>query len=357
MQLNKKIIISVAGSGKTTTIIKDATSKDISKRILITTYTIENTNKIKEKIIKKLGYIPINIEVNTYFSFLLEHGARPYQNYLISGKRIEGIAFMYGRIPRVSEQKNPSKYYMLSNDIDRNLLSKFIVRLNEVSNDAVVKRLELIYDYIYIDEVQDLSGYDFDLLEILLKSSINLLIVGDNRQATFSTNNNPRLKQYRGHNIIKLFQTWEKQKLCDLEYNNDCYRCIQSICDLASSLYPSMTYATSKNTRITEHDGIFLVSKKDVSQYIEIYKPQILKYDSRANVDGINYGKSKGLDFKRTLIYPTKNFEKFIETGDIKHIENIIDKIYVALTRAEQSVAIVTDTNSYFKNITKYKLN
>jgi superfamily I DNA/RNA helicase len=43
---------------------------------------------------------------------------------------------------------------------------------NEKSGGAVIHRLENIYNYIYIDEVQDLSGYDLDLIELLFRSKI-----------------------------------------------------------------------------------------------------------------------------------------------------------------------------------------
>lgn len=47
--------------------------------VLITTFTIENENEIKAKFIKLCGYIPSHVTIQTWFSFLLQHGVRPYQ--------------------------------------------------------------------------------------------------------------------------------------------------------------------------------------------------------------------------------------------------------------------------------------
>lgn len=57
---NKKVINAVAGSGKTTLIIDRL---DLKKKTLILTYTTENQNHLKKKIIQKFGSFPNNIFV------------------------------------------------------------------------------------------------------------------------------------------------------------------------------------------------------------------------------------------------------------------------------------------------------
>lgn len=53
---------------------------------------------------------------------------------------------------------------------------------------ALLRRLECMYDEILIDEVQDLSGYDWEIIHALLNSQIDVRMVGDVRQAVLSTN-------------------------------------------------------------------------------------------------------------------------------------------------------------------------
>jgi DNA helicase-2/ATP-dependent DNA helicase PcrA len=78
--MNNIFYVAAAGSGKTTFIIDEAIMKKAVALIL--TYTIENKNEIRRKIITKLGYIPPNIEVQTWFDFLLSNGVRPYQGLM-----------------------------------------------------------------------------------------------------------------------------------------------------------------------------------------------------------------------------------------------------------------------------------
>ena len=76
-----RLIIAAAGSGKTTFLVNEAL-KNTKERVLITTYTEANEAEIRNKIIQKKKCIPSNITVQTWFSFLLQHGVRPYQGAL-----------------------------------------------------------------------------------------------------------------------------------------------------------------------------------------------------------------------------------------------------------------------------------
>lgn len=71
-----------------------------------------------------------------------------------------------------------------------------------------------------------------------------------------------------------------------------------------------------------------------------------LRYNSTAivnhNYPVMNYGSSKGMDFDRVLIYPTEWFIKWLINGDSLAITTL-SKLYVAITRAKQSVAIIYD--------------
>jgi DNA helicase-2/ATP-dependent DNA helicase PcrA len=208
--------------------------------------------------------------------------------------------------------------------------------------------LEDIFDHVYIDEVQDLAGWDLDLMEILMKSRIGVTLVGDHRQATFSTNSSHKNKAYGGAKIIKKFEEWRKAKLCDVEFQSISHRCVQAICDFVDRLHPGMPKTTSLNNVSTGHDGMFAVREREVEAYMKAFDPQTLRYDRKMkDVPGtpINYGASKGLTFERTLIFPNGPLSRFLLTGDPKDAGSIA-KIYVAMTRARQSTAIVVKNDS-----------
>ncbi|WOF79266.1 hypothetical protein P5704_001810 [Pseudomonas sp. FeN3W] len=96
----------------------------------------------------------------------------------------------------------------------------------------------------------------------------------------------------------------------------------------------------------TAHDGIFLVRKEHVGLYVEAFQPQCLRDSVRSGnefeLDYLNFGVSKGQTFSRVLIYPTGPIGKFISKGEFLKPLSAAD-FYVAVTRAEQSVAIILD--------------
>ena len=54
-----------------------------------------------------------------------------------------------------------------------------------------IGRIQGVFDRIIVDEAQDLAGWDLEVIEHLLKSAVEVALIGDYRQATFSTNDNP----------------------------------------------------------------------------------------------------------------------------------------------------------------------
>ena len=73
--MTNELIIASAGSGKTTFLINKALSIPDS-RILITTYTESNAKEIKNKFIASVGYVPPNVHISTWFSFLIKQCIR-----------------------------------------------------------------------------------------------------------------------------------------------------------------------------------------------------------------------------------------------------------------------------------------
>jgi DNA helicase-2/ATP-dependent DNA helicase PcrA len=177
-----------------------------------------------------------------------------------------------------------------------------------------------------------------------MKSNVRVTLVGDHRQATYSTNNALKNKRYARAKIIDKFIEWEKAGLAKVEFQSHSRRCTQAICDFADQFYPGLPRTISKNLRTTGHDGVFAVPNSRTDAYIRTYQPQALRYNRAtqgAPGEAVNFGTAKGMEFERVLIYPHKNLEKFLATGRIKDAGADIGKIYVAITRARQSAAFV----------------
>ncbi len=359
MQLKNKVIIAAAGSGKTTYLVQETIRRNTS-RVLIVTFTNKNKEEIIKKFIQIHGYLPANVNVKTWYSFLLSDWVRPYQNSVYSEKRIESIFFRDRPASYYVRKTNIRGYYLNErSEIDKDRLSDFAIQCFEKSNGKVIKRLEEIYDCVFIDEVQDMSGYDLDIFHIFFCSRINMVLVGDIRQATYSTTNSSKNKKYRGINIIDYFREQEKRKRCHIDYIYINHRCNQAICDFSDNLFANLPSTKSMNTKITDHDGLFIINPEEVSDYIEKYNPQVLRYDSRTKiVRAINFGESKGLTFDRVLIKPTKKMEHYLKTGEMFLDDITLAKFYVAVTRARYSVGFISNIESInVSGVEKYSLN
>ena len=339
MPLNSnRAIIACAGSGKTTFVVQKAI-KQTSGRVLITTYTNENIDQIKDCLIEHNGYIPENIEIMQWSTFLLQEGVRPYQNQLSNTPRVRSIYFQTG----ASVFLRKDQYFTSSNDIYSNKLSEFVYECNQKSGGLVTKRLEKIYSHIFIDELQDFAGYDLNVVENLFSSGMQIVVVGDPRQATFSTNYAAKNKQFRRSKIIDWLKEQTTKQSLTIKNLQVSYRCNKPICDFANKLFPHYSESTSENKSDTEHDGLFLVSNKEIDEYIKKYHPKILRYDKRTKTGGypaINIGISKGRTFDRILIFPTGKMLTYLKTGNLS-LAGDITKFYIAVTRARHSVAFV----------------
>jgi hypothetical protein len=340
---SNSVVVASAGSRKTTSIVEAALAVPAGN-VLITTYTIENVNQINSYLIQRRGHIPANIAVVSWFSFLLQDGVRPYQNYMTDKGRITTVNFDY-QPNRYIPKSNADAYFLTSgNNIYQDRVSDFVCECDNRSGGLVIRRLEKIYSHVFIDELQDLAGYDLDLLEKLFTSTISVVAVGDPRQATFSTNKSPKNKKYKKKNIIDWINEKHAAKLFKLEQLTDCYRSNQAICDFADALFPTLPKTVSKNLTITGHDGVFFIESHQVAEYLNAHKPTVLRHDKRTHtmeLSALNIGLSKGRTYERVLIFPTNPMKLYLDTKDLSKAGDLA-KLYVAVTRAKFSVAFVT---------------
>ena len=391
--------MSAAGSGKTTFIVNSALELNRSQTILITTYTMENESEIRSKILSKRKSIPSNITVQAWFSFLLQHGVRPFQgsmNAMLFDRDVKGMLlsegdssikkdqngkpiFSRGR-PLTWGEKDFDKFYFSSGwKIYSDKISKFIFGCNDKTNGLVFDRLSRIYSHIFIDEVQDLAGYDLELIKLLFKSKIATTLVGDPRQVTYKTNHYRKFTKYSNGRIKEFVENeLDKGTKCQIDENTlkVSHRNTKEICDYSSKLYPE--YEKSEpceceicRNQVNEHKGVFLIRHKDVGEYLQTFKPTQLVWSKSTKVDpkysSLTFGKSKGKTLDRVVIYPTPNMIKWIKdnsydfteiyNGKKRQINDVKQKFYVALTRAKHSVAIIYEyeENEYIEGASKWK--
>lgn len=345
MPYANRIIISAAGGGKTTRVVEQALAAPDGVTALVT-YTRNNIREIERKVYERAAVIPPHVEIISWYSFLLRELARPYRSALHK-HRIEGIHWVEGKSAQfVPEARTGPHYFLSGTQIYSDKIAKFICACDSRTDGAIMRRLRQRFSRIIIDEVQDMAAYDLDILELMLKAGIPVTLVGDHRQAILSTNNSSKNKSFAGPAIIKKFRMWEKAGLVTIDYEQHTHRCNQAIADLGDSFFLSEPKTVSKNQLVTGHDGVFLVRSADADAYVARFAPQVLRYSvmtSCGSHAAINFGESKGMTFPRVLIFPHVGAKKWLASGSLAAIEKSVARMYVAVTRAQFSVAFVYD--------------
>jgi superfamily I DNA/RNA helicase len=358
-----KLVIAAAGSGKTTYLVRQALAVK-QKRILITTYTESNESEIRRKFFEIHGSVPGNVHIQTWFSLLIEHGIKPFQGRLFDWD-VAGMVLVSQRsgFRRLDRQGRPVYwgeedfrrcYFDSRNRVYSDKLSKLMIRCNEASHGAVIERLSRIYPFILVDEVQDLAGYDLDILTALFKSPANVVMVGDPRQVTYVTHLEARLKKYRDGGIVDFIRSELPKKVaCDIDVTSlvTSHRNSTAICELSSKLYPNLVAATACECPDCRQPapvdaGLFIVRPKDLPRYLEARRPVQLRWSaatkiSSSDLPALTFGRSKGLGFDRVIIYPTKEMMDWLKSAQSQLKAETRAKLYVGLTRARYSVAVV----------------
>lgn len=369
-----RLVIAAAGSGKTSYLVSEALDNP-NRRVLITTFTQANEAEIRKKIIEECKCIPSHITVQTWFSFLLQHGVRPFQGALLD-RRIRGLILVSGQSavkyyskigPVLYKEATELEYHYFSPDLQiySDKLAKFVFRCNEKSDGRVIKRLEKLFSHILVDEVQDLAGYDLELIRLFLGSACSVELVGDPRQVTYTTHWEHRFKQYSNGRIKEFIEKECTGLDCLIEerFLNRTHRNNEPICGFANALYPQFepcepSDEAKRRIDPAGHTGVFLISYEDAEQYLETFRPMQLRWSKTTPVNSsypvMNYGDAKGLTFPRVLIYPTGPVRDYLECGKSLYklpkkggvpYSATVAKLYVAVTRAIHSVAFVCDTD------------
>ncbi len=245
--MNKKVVIASAGAGKTHRIISEAEeyAKQGSK-VLVVTYTDNNQKELVSR------FSSLNIDndkfvVKGLFSFLLEDIVRPYQRCIFD-ERIETINFnssgdphkrngmtIPGRKELLSSGNFNPDYYLTQcrKKVHTTYLSKLATKIMKLREKEILNRLERMFKHIYFDEVQDLVGWDYEILKALGKSkSLLITCVGDFRQTIYDTSvasKEPKTSEQK----LKKFKAMK----FDEEHLAVSRRSVQSICDYADKIH------------------------------------------------------------------------------------------------------------------------
>ncbi len=332
--MDKKVILAVAGSGKTYHIVEKL---DDIKRFLIITYTISNTENLRNAIINKFGYLPNNIKIKSYFTFLYSFCYKPFLANDLSSKGI------YWKNPpdytRNLKRSNINFYLLKEKWLYHNRIAKLLFETNIVSK--VNERLEKYYDCLFIDEVQDFGGHDFNLLSEISKCNLDILFVGDFFQHTFTTSNdgNVNINLHKNQNDYL-------QRFKELKFNIDnttlvnSRRCSKTICDFIREKIGIEIF--SHENRETEYKLITDEIEADKifndQSIIKLFLQEHYTYDCRSD----NWGSCKGLEFEDVCVVINDETLKLYNSNILVNLNPTTkNKFYVACSRAKNNLYLV----------------
>ncbi|MNH75799.1 UvrD/REP helicase [compost metagenome] len=335
--MDKSVIFAVAGSGKTTLLI-DRLS--LEKRALIITYTDNNHRHLRNKIIQKFGLIPPNITLMTYFSFLHGFCYRPLMQMQLSTR---GLNFrrppdFSGRLKR-SDIKH---YRDCTGRLYHNRLAKLIEQMDAIPD--VIARIERFYDSLYVDEVQDFAGNDFNLLTAICKADVNILFVGDFYQHTFDTSRDALINKSLHNDLVKYEKRFRAAGLdIDKKTLSRSWRCGTTVCDFITT-YLRIDIGAHED-RISE---VVAVEDKATAHAIhadpaivKLFLQEHYKYGCYSQ----NWGASKGMDNYNDvcIVMGTEMWGQYLKGKLHEAKPQTRNKLYVACSRANGGIFFVPE--------------
>lgn len=385
--VKNKLYLAAAGAGKTTFLVNRAIelmSNNDTKSIALITFTTKNQNVIEQRIRKQFGFVPSKIRIVGWYAFLLEYCIRPFMGSIIEELYCSstGVYFVNGTSGKMVVNGNTittyaaddlkKKFLTQGNLFYSDKLAEFSIKCFKANKQVFSQRIGNIFSYIFIDEVQDLSAWDYEILTQLVKNEkLTTILCGDLRQKTYSTNQCPKNKSYKSRIDLFFEEKVNTKKKRYIEIDNDTlnksHRFGSEIADFASRIfgnaYPTTLPCTctdckQKQNEFTGNKGVYLVARSKVDSFIKRYNPLVLiwdkRHDEKVSYKTVNYGESKGIEDDVTLIYPTANIVSVflsLPKNNTKIVEGSRSRFYVAVTRARYLCGIVVDDNFDNKGI------
>lgn len=334
---DKRLILAVAGSGKTKYLIDHL---NLDKRFLIVTYTNTSLDLIKSRIIKKFGYLPTNIKTQTYFEFIYGFCIKPF---VLFKYNLKGIYWEPSpEFTTFLSNTNSNKYLTKNRYLYHNRLGKFVEFENIIED--IKKRLEKFYDHFFYDEFQDLGGHDFNFITSIAQANIDFLFVGDFFQHTYVTSYDGNVNGTLYSDLNEYCSKLKANNVqIDTETLGNSFRCSPTICSFISK---NLVISIDSN-RKDETSIIKIEDRETALKIIENNSIIKLVYDksNERNYHAKNWGECKGEDdYNDTCIILNKTTAKIFSKEKFNELKpRTKNKLYVALTRTKGNCYLIED--------------
>ena len=357
----KRIILAVAGAGKTYYICHEI---DLQKRNLILAFTHENIHNIQKELYDAYGCIPNLTKVETFDSFVYHELILPYEPSIGDyfgqpGFIANGICMKDPPAQRIKTKTGrfiANPLYKAKDQLDHYVtdrkqyycatLSELVLQVKK-KKDSLIKRvalrLNMFYDCVLIDEFQDFREYDYDLIIALAKQLNDVVLVGDYYQHSVSATNNsgkPFKKKSTDVSYDEFISELERVGFeVDTTTLDRSRRCSTEVCEYVSNKLGIKILSSGTNS------GSVIWADENASCILE--NPSIIKlvYNnaSRYTFKAMNWSYSKGDTVDKACVILTEDFEKL--ANDSFSTTNIsvvtLNRLYVAMTRSRSNLYLM----------------
>ena len=374
--MDKRVILAVAGSGKTYTLVN---SIDEKKRNVIIAYTKENIKNIEKELIKRFNRIPKYTQIYTFHKFVYNFLIRPYENqisqYFNTTIKSKGLCFdipqkavdRFGNYNKNYKLKKDYKHYLKIDRYYSSLISELVNYLDKENLLFISRALNTInyfFDSLYIDEFQDFREENYKLLEKIIKLNDNVLLVGDYYQHSVNAVNNSGIPFQKKGNNVKYIITYNEYKevLRSLHLNIDetslikSRRCSEEVCNFVSKKLKIQIESAKINKGIVEflNDEDKVREKLNDDNIVKL----VIKEPYSWNFNAMSWGYSKGDTYSDIVVILTDKFNRIAKddfsTSNIP--QTTINKLYVAMTRTDRNLYLIKFQD--FKKVkTEYQIN
>lgn len=371
--MGKKVILAVAGAGKTYYICH---CLDPNKKNLILAFTHENIKNIRNELVDAFGAIPDKTVIMTFHAFVYRLLLRPYEPSIFrvfSKSNLKTNGVYLGEPPAKSIKIAPNKYrkndnYYPVEDIRHylnknheyycSLMTDMLMRLEKLKAketfSSIFNHVQQFYDAVYVDEFQDFRESDYKVLMNLVFVFANITLVGDFHQHSVAGKNNTGLPFIRGKGknkqdiTINMFIRELKELSIEVDTSTlqNSRRCSANICDFVMQKLEISLQGIEKEGKViplgTLSPKCLPVDKILLDNTIP---KLVFKEAQKYPIYCMNWSYVKGDTFKDVCVIlteATKNICK--EDWQCSKLQpGTTNKLYVALTRAERNVYLVSN--------------
>lgn len=357
-----KIIQAVAGAGKTKHITQNL-GKD--QQSLYITYTNGNVKNLRDYL-RETDKDCNNYMVRTFSKFVIDWFIRPFYPLLKPNCGVfKGFTTFEPtndtRLPGYVKKHERGHYVDGKNNLYLSRLSELVLDQNKDFLTRAFQRIGKFVDVVFIDEYQDFTGKDFDLITKLLKQNFfDVVLVGDVFQAGVVNSQSKgrgikKISNYKMGQKIELFlsKTLKVSKNTEIDTTSMLKsQRISTDCASFVSKYLKIPIESAGKNK----GKVFKVNDLEELKKINFEEiDTILVYDQRTchSIQNKNYKTwtySKGDTYDNVLIVLTgtsnfivnKDISKDVLNDYLTKMSTVIrNKLYVALTRAEGNLYVI----------------